>query len=80
MNFSNLYFLFGSNFIFGDFISEKIILFNISVTRESIEYEGDSKIFPNLCFGFISSLEFLFSVELSLLSFIIFIKGTFIFF
>ena len=47
MNFSNLYFLFGSNFIFGDFISEKIILFNISVIRESIEYEVDSNIFTN---------------------------------
>ena len=80
MNFSNLYFLFGSNFIFGLFISEKIMLFNILVTKLSIDAVGISKIFPIFCFGFISSFEFLFSVELSLLSFIIFIKGTFIFF
>ena len=37
MNFSNLYFLFGSNFIFGLFISEKIMLFNILLTKLSIE-------------------------------------------
>ena len=44
MNFSNLYFLLGSSFIFEDFISDKIILFTISLTKVSVNEEGLSNI------------------------------------
>ena len=87
-NLSNLYFLLGSIFIFWDFISENNILFIISLTNSSVNWSLFPYILLNLFLDFNSlesldsldsSFEYLFSLVLSLLSFIILIKGIFIF-